>query len=101
MIFDDHVLRRWARAKAQEELRLAGTEATPGDVSNTERLKEYWAHGEGAAKIGWGTPGSYDRCLVHLGKYVGGGEVHGLCANLYHEATGRWPGKHTGGHGHK
>lgn len=32
----------------------AGREVTPGDVAATARLKAYWAHGEGAAKIGWG-----------------------------------------------
>lgn len=31
-----------------------GAERHPGD---TERLMEYWAHGAGAAKIGWGVPG--------------------------------------------
>lgn len=64
---------------------------------STRRLKRYWAHGEGAAKIGWGTPGDYDRCLTHLGKYVHGShELHGLCANLHHEATGAWPGHAPG-----
>jgi hypothetical protein len=24
------------------------------DSSGTERLHQYWVHGEGAAKIGWG-----------------------------------------------
>lgn len=31
-----------------------GAERHPVD---TERLMEYWAHGEGAAKIQWGVPG--------------------------------------------
>lgn len=38
---------------------VAGREATPGDVAATERLMEYWAHGEGAAKIQWGVPGDF------------------------------------------
>ena len=59
---------------------------------NTERLMEYWAHGEGAAKIDWGTPGDYDRCILELGKYVGPGIVHGLCSNLHKRATGFRPG---------
>jgi len=32
-----------------------------GEVTNpsgTEKLHEYWVHGEGAAKIAWGAPGS-------------------------------------------
>lgn len=56
--------------------------------ANTERLMEYWAHGAGAVKLAWGTPGDYDRCLIELGKYVSPGEVHGLCQNLHIRATG-------------
>lgn len=74
----------------------AGREATPKDVANTERLMEYWSHGEGAAKIGWDTPGDYDRCLIELGKYVGPNVVHGLCQNLHERATGFPAGKAPG-----
>lgn len=69
-------------------------EKTPKDVSNTEKLMRYWAHGPGAAKIGWTVaPGSgdYSRCVVLLGKYVPDHMVKGLCANLHKRATGRWP----------
>lgn len=69
----------------------AGRELTPSDVANTERLMHYWSEGEGAAKIQWGVPGDYDRCLIQLGKYVSPIQVHGLCANLHHRATGFWP----------
>ena len=73
----------------------AGREATPKDVENTQRLMTYWAEGEGAAKIAWGSPGDYDRCLVELGKHVGPNIVHGLCANLHHRALGIWPATHA------
>jgi hypothetical protein len=68
----------------------------------TERLMEYWAHGEGAAKIGWGTPGDFDRCVVQLSKYVSPGVVKGLCSNLHQRATGFRPGHapSEGGDGH-
>jgi hypothetical protein len=59
------------------------------------QLKEYWLAGPGAAKIRWGTPGAFKRCVRALhGKFPQ--DTEGLCANLYHEATGRWPGQ---GHG--
>lgn len=78
------------------EAKPAGKETHPG---TTEHLMEWWAHGDGAKRIGWGTPGSYDRCIVQLGKHVQNGkELHGLCANLYHRATGDWPGKHGDHH---
>lgn len=69
---------------------------------DTERLMHYWAEGEGAAKIRWGEPHDFDRCVVELGKYVGPGVVKGLCANLHHRALGVWPGQEDGGRkGHK
>lgn len=75
---------------------VAGREATPKDAASTERLMRYWAEGEGAAKIQWGVPGDFDRCLVELGKYVGPGVVKGLCSNLHKRATGARPGHAPG-----
>lgn len=57
------------------------------------RLKAYWAHGKGAAKIAWGVPGDFARCKRQLGKYVPSHELDGLCANLHHDALGKWPGQ--------
>lgn len=83
-----------------DEDRVAGKEVTPKDVGNTDRLKWYWSHGEGAAKINWGAPGDFDRCRAHLGKYVPpGNTLNGLCANLHHDALGVWPGQEDGGKG--
>jgi hypothetical protein len=59
---------------------------------STEHLMNYWAHGEGAAKIRWGEPGDFDRCVRELDKYVGPGIVRGLCSNLHRRATGFNPG---------
>jgi hypothetical protein len=75
---------------------VAGKEASPSDVKSTERLKAYWAEGEGAAKIRWGVPGDFDRCLSHVGKYMGEGMAKGFCANMHHRATGGWPGHAPG-----
>jgi 2'-5' RNA ligase len=60
------------------------------------QLKRYWLTGEGAAKIGWGTPGSFDRCVSSLRDDFPQ-DPEGLCANLYHEATGKWPGQNKSG----
>lgn len=72
---------------------VAGRELTPEDAIATERLMRYWAEGEGALKIGWGTPGDFARCEVELGKYVGPKIVGGLCSNLHRRATGFSPGQ--------
>jgi hypothetical protein len=69
---------------------VAGRELTPKDYAATERLKRYWTVGKGAAKIRWGTPGSWTRCYKHLLKYVGPKVAPGYCTNL---------GKRLGGHG--
>lgn len=58
----------------------------PGSGHN---LRNYWVHGEGAAKIGWGTDGSFARCVTNLGKYVK--DPQGLCAEYHKAATGEWP----------
>ena len=95
-------------AKAQGLPTVAHVKATPkalrfphraadnGHLVATERLMRYWAEGAGAAKIGWGTDGDFDRCRLNLGRYVQPGEVDGLCANLHHRATGARPGHAPG-----
>lgn len=62
----------------------------PGD-GGARKLRAYWEHGEGAAKIGWGTPGDYTRCVMHLSKYLGN-RAHGYCSLRHHATTGLWPG---------
>lgn len=66
------------------------------DPVATERLMRYWAEGEGAAKIGWNSPGDFDRCVMHLSKYVSPRIVKGLCSNLHERATGARPGHAPG-----
>lgn len=56
---------------------------------NTRRLINYWVRGEGAARIRWGTDGSFDRCVRNLNDKVS--DPKGLCAELHKEATGEWP----------
>ncbi|MCV6982103.1 hypothetical protein H7I53_17960 [Mycolicibacterium pulveris] len=66
------------------------------------QLKAYWLKGPGAAKIGWGTKGSFNRCVAAINaeivedgrKPLPDRQIKGLCANLYREATGMNPGRH-------
>lgn len=71
-------------------LRAAGKVTNPG---GTERLHQYWVHGEGAAKIRWGEPGDFDRCVLHLGKYIR--DPQGYCNLAHHAATGMYPATHA------
>ncbi|UOW92767.1 capsid maturation protease [Microbacterium phage RobinRose] len=72
-----------------------GTKDGPGWITHpqaTSRIRRYWVEGEGAAKIGWGTPGDFNRCRAQLAKYVQNPEwLAGLCANMHYEATKTWP----------
>ena len=82
-------------AYAQQVAVLAGPVTTAAAARTDENLREYWIHGEGALKIRWGTPGAFKRCVSQLNDYSDGGtafDPEGLCAEMYHEATGRWPG---------
>lgn len=90
---------------------VAGQEASAKDAKDVERLKKFWAHGRGAAEIGWGTEGDFYRCEVLIQQAVtkGGNKplpdhmIRGLCSNLHKEATGFRPGHapgETDGHGH-
>jgi hypothetical protein len=63
---------------------------------NAEQLFSYWAHGEGAAKIRWGQPGDFKRCVRHLAKYVA--DPEGMCNVLHRRALGVAPGQE---HPHK
>lgn len=66
-----------------------GKESDVNKKGGSHNLRDYWVHGEGAAKIGWGTDGSFARCVTQLGEHVK--NPQGLCAEYHHAATGEWP----------
>jgi phage head maturation protease len=80
----------------------------PGN-GNAERLHEYWVHGEGAAKIRWGTPGAHTRCHAQLMEHahMTSEQAWGYCQLAGHAATGKYSGEesalekavHKGAHG--
>lgn len=59
-------------------------------------LEVYWKEGPGAAKVGWGTPGSMTRCHRHLNKHVGSERAWRICAQWFHDVTGMWPSEREG-----
>lgn len=72
----------------------AGVDTHPGSA---ERLKQYWEHGEGAAKIGWGTAGDFDRCVLLVTEHTDmtPEQAKGYCNERHHGATGMWPSQHA------
>lgn len=92
--------RRKRRQRRQPETkagRPAGIEvkiASPDP--RAARLRAYWAHGEGLRKWfrGVGIAGNFRRLRRQLAQYVQGERIlNGLTANIFHEATGQWPGR--------
>lgn len=93
-----------AGVNAEMLARLAvGTKDGPGWITHpkaTKQIRDYWTHGEGAAKIAWGTPGDFNRCRAQLAKYVQNPEwLAGLCANMHYEVLKTWPGVQRGDKG--
>lgn len=78
---------------------LASLASNPKNAGSERKLIAWYEHGEGAAKIRWGTPGDFDRCRKIAGKHMPPDETSGFCANRHHAVTGEWPGKdaHKGG----
>ncbi len=76
---------------------MAGDSGIPGVLPH--QLAEWWERGPGAARIGWKTPGSFDRCvrLAIDEAHMDPERAKGFCAERHHAATGTWPGqKHAG-----
>jgi hypothetical protein len=61
---------------------------------NAERLRRYWTRGEGAAKIRWGAPGDWSRCVKHLSKYLGP-RAKGYCQLRHKDALGIYTATHA------
>jgi hypothetical protein len=71
---------------------VPGVADTPSDMRSVERLKEWYRHGAGAAKIRWGVPGDFMRCVRIAGKYMTDDNAKGFCSNLHNDVTGARPG---------
>ncbi|WP_367139601.1 phage minor head protein [Saccharothrix sp. HUAS TT1] len=75
---------------------VEGRPLTAAQSRMPDDLHDYWVRGEGAAEIRWGTKGSFDRCRRRLREHVDNDTLDGLCANLHHDATGKWPSEGKG-----
>lgn len=80
----------------EEKGGVPGVADTPEDIQSVRRLRRWYVRGEGAARIMWGTPGSFRRCVAIAGKHMSPENAKGYCALRYKEATGRWPGRQRG-----
>lgn len=86
--------RRHAAGRATESRRVEVKVASPDP--RAARLRAYWAHGKGLKKWfrGLDVAGNFRRLRRALAtKHVPARMLDGLTANIYHEATGQWPGR--------
>jgi len=84
---DDEAAVMFALLAAKSPAKSAANKA-----AGAERLRQYWLHGKGAAKIRWGTKGAWTRCYKHLSKYLGP-RAKGYCQLMHGRATGTWAGR--------
>lgn len=61
---------------------------------NAEELRRYWTRGKGAAKIRWGQPGDWKRCVKYLYKHLGP-RAKGYCQLRHKEALGYYTATHA------
>jgi hypothetical protein len=78
----------------REESALVAAGGIDRNKGNAEKLRRYWVHGEGAAKIRWGQGGDWARCVRHLSKYLGE-RAKGYCELRHQEATGETTSQHA------
>ena len=82
-----HLINFWSGTS--EALAAAG--GLDRNRGNAEELRRYWTRGVGGAKIMWGTPGDWTRCVRQLSKYMGP-RAKGYCQLRHKEMTGVYTG---------
>ena len=88
----DLVPENWKATEIVEAQTAAG--GLDRNRGNAERLRRYWTRGEGAAKIRWGQPGDWKRCVRQLAKYLGP-RAKGYCQLRHKEALGYYTATHA------
>ena len=84
----DRLLNEWEQNGVYTDTKAGGVDRNRG---NAETLRRYWTVGAGAAKIRWGMPGDWTRCVEQLSKHLGP-RAKGYCALRHKERNGYYPG---------
>lgn len=88
-----------------DDLVLRPADAPPADAPAADPAEEMSAEGLAqfqaglatlAGSIDWAARGSFDKCVRKLRGKEGIYDPEGLCAELHHRATGKWPGEKHG-----
>ncbi|HEY1668530.1 MAG TPA: hypothetical protein VGG54_22795 [Trebonia sp.] len=86
------LFRRTGEAPPPIQVKVAGQDVTPADARATQRLKDWYVHGGGAAQIGWGVAGDFDKCVAIAGKHMDPAKAKGYCQLRHKDATGFYAG---------
>ncbi|MEU5181140.1 HK97 family phage prohead protease [Streptomyces longwoodensis] len=62
---------------------------------NADNLRSWYTHGEGAARIGWGSDGDFDRCVAIASEHMSPELAKGYCNLRHHDALGIYPATHA------
>jgi hypothetical protein len=72
-------------------------DALVADISTMPpQLQESYLHGKVAARIQWGEPGDFKRCVAQAKIHGMGHMADGACNTLHHKALGVYPGQEHG-----
>lgn len=94
MSVDETLMLLWGPREDLMQFALTAAGGPDRSRGNADKLRRYWTHGLGAAKIRWGTPGDWTRCVRHLGKYMGA-RAKGYCQLRHKDATGIYTSTHA------
>lgn len=56
------------------------------------QLQKSYLSGKVAARIRWGSPGDWRRCVAQAKVHGMGHKAEGACSTLHRKAVGFWPG---------
>lgn len=87
-LFDDDGLERFQEAITKVEEGAAGR-------YRARHLIRWYEHGEGAARIRWGEPDDWDRCVRIAGEHMRPEQAKGFCNLRHHGALGIYPATHA------
>jgi hypothetical protein len=87
-LFDDDGVERFTAAVEKVEEGAVGR-------YRARHLIRWYEHGGGAAKIGWGAPGDFDRCVAIAGRHMRPDQAKGFCNVRHHGVLGFYPATHA------
>jgi 8-oxo-dGTP pyrophosphatase MutT (NUDIX family) len=84
---------RWVRGLAKRA--VVKVEEGAAGRYRARHLIRWFEHGEGAAEIGWGEEGDFDRCTALAAEHMTVEQAHGFCNLRHHGALGYYPATHA------